>query len=121
MREPLPLATIQDAVLEFLRGRTDAVLFGAQAVNAYVDEPRMTQDADILSSRAEGFTESVPLRPGDPDAHLDLRAVLDRVYDEAGYRYFVYDRQPDPPLTGDDAAWAERLVRRATGEGDDPT
>ena len=28
MREPLPLATIHDAVLEFLRGRTDAVLFG---------------------------------------------------------------------------------------------
>ena len=25
MREPLPLATIHDAVLEFLRGRTDAV------------------------------------------------------------------------------------------------
>jgi hypothetical protein len=35
MREPLPLATIHDAVLEFLRGRTDAMLFGAHAVNAY--------------------------------------------------------------------------------------
>lgn len=43
MREPLPLATIHDAVLEFLRGRQDAVLFGAQAVNAYVDEsPRIS-------------------------------------------------------------------------------
>jgi hypothetical protein len=41
MREPLPLATIQDALLEFLRGRDDAVLFGAHAVNAYVEEPRM--------------------------------------------------------------------------------
>ena len=28
MREPLPKATIQDAVLEFLRDRKDAVLFG---------------------------------------------------------------------------------------------
>ncbi len=52
MREPLPLATIHDAVLAFLRGRTDAVLFGAQAVNAYVDESRMTQDVDLLSLRA---------------------------------------------------------------------
>ena len=59
MREPLPLATIQDAVLEFLRGRDDAVLFGAQAVNAYVDEPRMTQDVDILSPRAEQFAEEL--------------------------------------------------------------
>ena len=41
-REPLPLATIHDAVLDFLRGRDDAVLYGAQAVNAYVDESRMT-------------------------------------------------------------------------------
>ena len=52
MREPHPLAVIHDAVLEFLRGRDDAVLFGAQAVNAYVAEPRMTQDVDIASTRA---------------------------------------------------------------------
>lgn len=52
MREPLPLATIQQAVLEFLRGRDDVVVFGAQAVNAYVDEPRMTQDIDLVSVRA---------------------------------------------------------------------
>ena len=47
MAEPLPLASLQQAVLEFLRGRNDAVVFGAQAVNAYVNEPRMTQEASI--------------------------------------------------------------------------
>ena len=52
MNEPLPLATIHAAVLDFLRDRDDAALFGAQAVNAYVDEPRMTQDVDLLSPRA---------------------------------------------------------------------
>src|SRR5438034_8183063 len=52
MREPHPLALIHDAVLEFLRDRTDAVLYGAQAVNAYVDEPRMTQDVDIVATGA---------------------------------------------------------------------
>lgn len=51
--QPLPLANIQKAVLEFLRGRDDAVVFGAHAVNAYVSEPRMTQDIDLLSPRAE--------------------------------------------------------------------
>ena len=50
--EPLPLSRIQEAVLEFLQGRDDAVLFGAQAVNAYVSEPRATQDVDIMSTRA---------------------------------------------------------------------
>jgi hypothetical protein len=59
MREPLPLATIHAAVLEFLRGRQDAVLFEAQAVNAYVDEPRMTQDVDVLSPRPQDLAEEL--------------------------------------------------------------
>lgn len=59
MNEPLPLATIQESVLEFLRGREDAILFGAQAVNAYVKEPRMTQDIDLLSTRAEELAEEL--------------------------------------------------------------
>ena len=59
MGEPLPLATIQDAVLEFLRGRKDAVLFGAQAVNAYVDESRATQDVDVMSDRAPELAEEL--------------------------------------------------------------
>jgi hypothetical protein len=59
MKEPLPLARVHEAVLDFLRNRDDAVLFGAQAVNAYVDEPRMTQDVDILSTRAAEFAEEL--------------------------------------------------------------
>jgi len=52
MREPLPLAIVHEAVLEFVRGRDDVVVFGATAVNAYVAEPRMTQDIDLMSTRA---------------------------------------------------------------------
>ena len=59
MQETLPLATIQDAVLDFLRGRKDAVVFGAQAVNAYVDEPRMTQDIDLLSVQASTLAQEL--------------------------------------------------------------
>lgn len=58
-REKLPLATIQNAVLEFLRDRKDVAVFGAQAVNAYVKEPRMTQDIDLLSARAEGLAREI--------------------------------------------------------------
>src|SRR5690606_15154439 len=32
----------------------------------------------------------IPLRAPDPDAILDLKAVLDRVYDGAGYEDYVY-------------------------------
>jgi hypothetical protein len=59
MREPHPLAVIHDAVLEFLHDRDDAVLFGAQAVNAYIKEPRMTQDVDIASPRAKELAEEL--------------------------------------------------------------
>jgi hypothetical protein len=41
MQEQVPLATIHAAVLEFLRDRNDVVIFGAQAVNAWVGEPRI--------------------------------------------------------------------------------
>jgi Nucleotidyl transferase AbiEii toxin, Type IV TA system len=59
MRETLPLSKIHEAVLEFLQGREDVVLFGAQAVNAYVNEPRMTQDVDLLSTRAKELAEDL--------------------------------------------------------------
>jgi len=59
MSEPLPLSTLHRAVLDFLRGRDDVVLFGAQAVNAYVSEPRMTQDVDLMSNRAQLWAEEL--------------------------------------------------------------
>ncbi len=59
MSEPLPLSRIQEAIFSFLRGRKDAVMFGAHAVNAYVDEPRMSQDVDILSTRAADLVEEL--------------------------------------------------------------
>src|SRR5260370_33907973 len=59
MRDALRLATIHEGVLEFLRGRDDAVVFGAQAVNAYVGEPRMSQDIDLVSTRAVELAEEL--------------------------------------------------------------
>ena len=59
MRETLLLSTIHESVFEFLKGRDDVVLFGAQAVNAYVSEPRMTQDVDLLSTRAREFSKEL--------------------------------------------------------------
>jgi hypothetical protein len=59
IREQLRLATIHDAVLEFLRGRVDVVVFGAQAVNAYVSEPRMSQAIDLVSTRATELAEEL--------------------------------------------------------------
>ncbi|MGH7450717.1 MAG: nucleotidyl transferase AbiEii/AbiGii toxin family protein [bacterium] len=83
--EKLPLATIQNAVLEFLRGRRDAVVFGAQAVNAYVKEPRMTQDIDLLSTRAEDLA-------GELQEHLRqqfrIAVRMREISNRKGYRLY---------------------------------
>jgi hypothetical protein len=52
----------------------------------------------------------VPLRGGEQPAYLDLQKVLDRVYDAAGYRHYVYETEPEPPLAPADAAWARQLL-----------
>lgn len=85
MREPLPLATIHDAVLEFLRGRDDAALFGAQAVNAYVDEARMTQDVDILSTRAADLAEELREYL---NTRFQIAVRVREVRDGIGYRVY---------------------------------
>jgi hypothetical protein len=90
MHEPLPLATIHDAVLEFLQGRDDAVLFGAQAVNAYVDVPRMTQDVDVASVRGAELAEELR-------QHLaDRFRIAVRVWNvREGLGYRVYQVRKD--------------------------
>lgn len=49
MTGEVPLAAIFREVYGFLKGRKDAALFGAHAVNAYCSPERMTEDVDILS------------------------------------------------------------------------
>lgn len=54
----------------------------------------------------------IPLRGKDPDAPLDLGAVLSAAYDHAGYDLTIdYRRDPVPPLSREDADWATKLLR----------
>lgn len=76
----------------------------------------------ILVSRAEQFptaelyrftvrqpipTFRLPLRPGDAEPAVSIRAALDRAYDGAGYRFSLnYDAPPPPPpLSPADSVW----------------
>lgn len=85
MNEPLPKGVIQQAVIEFLAGRDDAAVFGAMAVNVYVDERRMTEFIDIVSPRAKELAEEL-------QTHLNERfhiAVRIRtIRDEVGFRLY---------------------------------
>jgi hypothetical protein len=57
--ETVPLADVFREVLTYVAGRDDSVLFGAQAVNAYCEAPRMTQDVDLLSTNAAELVEDL--------------------------------------------------------------
>jgi hypothetical protein len=55
-------------------------------------------------------TIPIPLKTPGQVAKLDLKAVLDRAYDAAGYEDYIYRKSPVPKLAPDDAAWAEQLL-----------
>ena len=52
----------------------------------------------------------VPLKGDFADAKLDLKALLDRVYDAAGYEDYLYESFPEPPLDQTDAIWAQAFI-----------
>jgi hypothetical protein len=52
----------------------------------------------------------VPLAETHPDARLDLKQILDRIYDASGYEDYIYGGEPRPPLSADDAEWARQLT-----------
>ena len=85
MREQVPLASIHEAVLDFLRGREDAVVFGAQAVNAYVAEPRMSQGIDLVSTRAKELSEELREHLSER-FHISVRVRA--IGADKGYRLF---------------------------------
>lgn len=63
-----------------------------------------------LRSRLPAFR--IPLREDEADVAFDLQPLVDRAY--ANGRYPIdYSRDPDPPWEGEDAAWAEELLRTA--------
>lgn len=57
----------------------------------------------------------IPLRPPDGEVLLNLRACLDRSYEDAGYQSRIdYQRSPAFPLRQADAEWATQHVKPNT-------
>ncbi len=53
----------------------------------------------------------LPLQQDEDEPLIDLNPILHQLYDLAGYDLRIdYRRDPDPPLTNADAAWADALL-----------
>ena len=56
----------------------------------------------------------IPLAGQDPDVLLDLQVVTGRAYEGGAYSRVVdYLVEPEPPLSSEDSAWADQLLRAA--------
>ena len=90
-------------------------------------------DYSVLVSRAERRLDAefwpislrkrlpvipVPVRSPDPDSQLDLQAVLDITYDEAGYADYIHEGSPRPRLSKKDAEWARGLIAESLEQPD---
>jgi hypothetical protein len=85
MANEVTLAEIHRVVLNFLQNRTDSIVFGAQAVNLYVDEPRMTQDVDVMSTIAAELSELIR---SELHQKLHIAARVRSVANEKGFGVF---------------------------------
>jgi hypothetical protein len=53
----------------------------------------------------------IPLREGDEDAALDLQSLIEKSYRNGAYDFIDYAKDPVPPLSPEDAAWADALLK----------
>lgn len=52
----------------------------------------------------------IPVRTGEPDLLVELKPLVDEVYDKGGYQHLLYASPPDPPLSPADAEWARQFL-----------
>jgi hypothetical protein len=56
----------------------------------------------------------LPLQPGEEEPIVEINRLLHELYDRAGYDLRIdYRSEPEPSLEGEDAAWADALLRQA--------
>jgi uncharacterized protein DUF4058 len=75
-------------------------------------ERKLKAELYPVSLRQRLPTIRIPLRPGDREPLLDLQRLLNRVYHQGDYDDIDYSKDLDPPLSPDDAKWADALLRK---------
>jgi hypothetical protein len=118
----MPLATSNLVEIDLLRSGLPTVMVAEDQVPAQLrttcklcvyrgwDPEHLLWYAAPLQARLPVI--EVPLRQTDPGAALDLQALIEQCYQRGRYELdFDYRKDPEPPLKGADAAWAEELLQ----------
>ena len=116
-REFFP-ARVHVVEIDLLRGGPRLPLIDIPACDYLVSVSRAEERPRVglwpIGLRDQLPSIPIPLRSGDSDAKLDLKQVLDRAYDGAGYETYIYDGSPQPPLRDEDADWARKFIPMRT-------
>jgi hypothetical protein len=104
--------------IDLLREGKPMLLLGYHSPSDYrimVSRRNVRPQADLygfhLRDRIPSFP--IPLRQGDTEPTVDLQAALSQVYHRLSYHLVIdYNREPLPPLSDDDCAWADALLRK---------
>lgn len=105
--------------LDLLRAGEPLAMHGAGQPSHYHilisrEEKRPFADLIPFSIRQSIPTFHLPLLPDDEEPTVNVGQLLHELYDRAGYDLRLdYASEPEPPLEGEDADWAERLLREA--------
>lgn len=84
-----------------------------EAYMAFVFRPDREHEVILhpLSLRKRLPALPIPLRPTDRPVLLNLQTIVERAYENGRYDEIDYRRAADPPLAGEDAAWADGLLK----------
>ena len=113
-RSTLMFSTASIVEIDLLRGGPRLPINDLPACDYCVTVFRKS-NAPKVEAWPIGLREELPVIPiplkGDfADATLDLKALLNRVYDAAGYEDYLYESPPEPPLNESDAIWAKSFI-----------
>lgn len=80
-------------------------------VSRFEHRPKADLYAFNLQEPISAF--SLPLSPEDAEPVVDLQALLNEVYNRAGYDYVLdYRQEPVPPLSEADSGWVKELLHK---------
>jgi hypothetical protein len=100
--------------LDLLRGGKRMPIRPQQDCDYYAMVSRAWQRPEVglwpIKLRDPLPTIPIPLRRGEPEPLIELKPVLDRTYDDAGYARRIYRTPPEPPLSPADAEWAKGFL-----------
>lgn len=65
----------------------------------------------VIGLREKLPAVSIPLRPADADVVLDLQPLIDQCHERGRYHRLNYQAELYPPLSADDAAWVDSVLR----------